>query len=158
MSDVADDEESRSANGQSDSPDVTNPQFSPDVQRLTDGLLGTFLPAIDMIRDKLKELDEHQGKTTENVNKAISRFEDPDSTQKLMAVVAQVPHYRIKLEGIRREMLQLHERTKKLKKRAKKLREQRKSDDAARKVAQERERERDKLIEAKVATNRDLEK
>lgn len=47
-------------------------------------------------------------------------------------------------------MIHLHERTRKLKKRADRLREQRKRDDAERKLAQDRERERDKLLEAKV--------
>jgi hypothetical protein len=131
--------------------DETSVNFYPDTQKLTEGLLETFLPNIDKIRRKLRELDEHQGKTEEHIHRGIARFEeDSASSQKLVLVLAQIPQYRIKLEGIRKEMIHLHERTRKLKKRADRLREQRKRDDAERKLAQDRERERDKLLEAKV--------
>lgn len=152
MSVSAEDEERASvAAAEDEAPDEgEDSNLSPDIQRLTDGLLETFLPNVNKIREKLEELDDHQGKTAEHIHKGIARFEDPSPTQKLISVLALVPHYRIKLEGIRREMIHLHERTRKLKKRAAKLREQRRRDDAARKVAQEREREREKLLEAKL--------
>lgn len=63
----------------------------------------------------------------------------------------EAKHYHAKLVNIRKEMLMLHEKTSKLKKRALKLQQKRQREELEREQQREREFEREKQLTAKPA-------
>lgn len=67
------------------------------------------------------------------------------------ALFTEAKHYHAKLVNIRKEMLMLHEKTSKLKKRALKLQQKRQKEELEREQQREKEFEREKQLTAKPA-------
>eukprot|EP00118_Oscarella_pearsei_P027080 m.310743 g.310743 ORF g.310743 m.310743 type:complete len:135 (+) comp54378_c0_seq1:93-497(+) len=130
-------------------------QTGADVASLTEGTLAHFLPDVNRIKAALTEPSSNQETLISQLKQEIGRLEEGgDSVREIASVLSRVPRYREKLEGVRREMHYLHERAAHLKKRAKKLVEQRRRDDEDRLKALEKEKRREKLLEAKPAAGK----
>ena len=121
-----------------------------DVASLTKGTLDHFLPDVERIKGVLKEPSKNQETLIDQLQEEIARFRDEKMISDVTSVIDAIPHYRQKLQAIRDEMNRLHERSTKLKRRAKKIEEQRRRDDEERQKALEREKRREKLLEAKL--------
>ncbi|EZA58776.1 hypothetical protein DMN91_008691 [Ooceraea biroi] len=121
MTDVGEAEaaEIRSRTEKQESEDTLD--FSEAAEKLADGLLSIYQPPLEQVKKELFELTNKQEALLTRMqlkNKKIEEtFEDVD----LHDMFATIKVYQGKLALIRKEMINIHERTSKLKKRALRL-------------------------------------
>uniref|UniRef100_A0A8I3Q5I4 Sulfide quinone oxidoreductase n=1 Tax=Canis lupus familiaris TaxID=9615 RepID=A0A8I3Q5I4_CANLF len=87
----------------------------------------------------------------DTLEQEISKFKECHSMLDINALFTEAKHYHAKLVNIRKEMLMLHEKTSKLKKRALKLQQKRQKEELEREQQREKEFEREKQLTAKLA-------
>uniref|UniRef100_A0A8C4MF09 Biogenesis of lysosome-related organelles complex 1 subunit 6 n=1 Tax=Equus asinus asinus TaxID=83772 RepID=A0A8C4MF09_EQUAS len=87
----------------------------------------------------------------DTLEQEISKFKECHSMLDINALFTEAKHYHAKLVNIRKEMLMLHEKTSKLKKRALKLQQKRQKEELEREQQREKEFEREKQLTAKPA-------
>uniref|UniRef100_A0A2K5J5B6 Biogenesis of lysosomal organelles complex 1 subunit 6 n=1 Tax=Colobus angolensis palliatus TaxID=336983 RepID=A0A2K5J5B6_COLAP len=87
----------------------------------------------------------------DTLEQEISKFKECHSMLDINALFAEAKHYHAKLVNIRKEMLMLHEKTSKLKKRALKLQQKRQKEELEREQQREKEFEREKQLTARPA-------
>uniref|UniRef100_A0A3B3Q1Z8 Biogenesis of lysosomal organelles complex-1, subunit 6, pallidin n=1 Tax=Paramormyrops kingsleyae TaxID=1676925 RepID=A0A3B3Q1Z8_9TELE len=87
----------------------------------------------------------------ETVEQEIAKFKDCNSLLDINSLFTEAKIYHNKLVNIRKEMLVLHERTTKLKKRALKLQQQKQRDALEKEQQHEKELERERQLTAKPA-------
>nr|XP_033776532.1 biogenesis of lysosome-related organelles complex 1 subunit 6 [Geotrypetes seraphini] len=121
------------------------------VEQLTKGLMSHYLPDLQHSKLALQELTQNQLVLLETLDQEISKFKECNSILDINALFSEAKCYRNKLVNIRKEMLMLHEKTSKLKKRALKLQQKREKEDLEREQQREKELEREKQLTAKPA-------
>ncbi|XP_043379702.1 biogenesis of lysosome-related organelles complex 1 subunit 6 isoform X2 [Chelonia mydas] len=87
----------------------------------------------------------------DTLEQEISKFKECNSILDINALFSEAKHYHNKLVNIRKEMMMLHEKTSKLKKRALKLQQKRQKEELEREQQREKELEREKQLTAKPA-------
>uniref|UniRef100_A0A8C5VD80 Biosis of lysosomal organelles complex 1 subunit 6 n=1 Tax=Microcebus murinus TaxID=30608 RepID=A0A8C5VD80_MICMU len=87
----------------------------------------------------------------DTLEQEISKFKECHSMLDINALFTEAKHYHAKLVNIRKEMLMLHEKTSKLKKRALKLQQKRQKEELEREQQREKEFEREKQLTARPA-------
>nr|KAF6391365.1 biogenesis of lysosomal organelles complex 1 subunit 6 [Pipistrellus kuhlii] len=87
----------------------------------------------------------------DTLEQEISKFKECHSMLDINALFTEAKHYHAKLVNVRKEMLMLHEKTSKLKKRALKLQQKRQKEELEREQQREKEFEREKQLTAKPA-------
>nr|XP_025977026.1 biogenesis of lysosome-related organelles complex 1 subunit 6 isoform X1 [Dromaius novaehollandiae] len=121
------------------------------VEQLTEGLISHYLPDLQRSKLALKELTQNQVVLLETLEQEISKFKECNSILDIDALFSEAKHYHNKLVNIRDEMMMLHEKTSKLKKRALKLQQKRQKEELEREQQREKELEREKQLTAKPA-------
>nr|XP_013812496.1 PREDICTED: biogenesis of lysosome-related organelles complex 1 subunit 6 [Apteryx mantelli mantelli] len=121
------------------------------VEQLTEGLISHYLPDLQRSKLALKELTQNQVVLLETLEQEISKFKECNSILDINALFSEAKHYHNKLVNIRNEMMMLHEKTSKLKKRALKLQQKRQKEELEREQQREKELEREKQLTAKPA-------
>nr|XP_019612220.1 PREDICTED: biogenesis of lysosome-related organelles complex 1 subunit 6 isoform X1 [Rhinolophus sinicus] len=144
------------------------------VEQLAEGLLSHYLPDLQRSKQALQELTTLERKKKEvlgsrsvrvaravqlqnqvvlldTLEQEISKFKECHSMLDINALFTEAKHYHAKLVNIRKEMLMLHEKTSKLKKRALKLQQKRQKEELEREQQREKEFEREKQLTAKPA-------
>ncbi|XP_039578938.1 biogenesis of lysosome-related organelles complex 1 subunit 6 [Passer montanus] len=121
------------------------------VEQLTEGLISHYLPDLQRSKSALQELTQNQVVLLETLEQEISKFKDCNSIVDINALFSEAKHYHNKLVNIRNEMMMLHEKTSKLKKRALKLQQKRQKEELEREQQREKELEREKQLTAKPA-------
>lgn len=121
------------------------------VEQLTEGLLSHYLPDLQRSKSALQELTQNQVVLLETLEQEISKFKECNSILEINALFLEAKHYHNKLVNIRNEMMMLHEKTSKLKKRALKLQQKRQKEELEREQQREKELEREKQLTAKPA-------
>ncbi|XP_019612220.2 biogenesis of lysosome-related organelles complex 1 subunit 6 isoform X1 [Rhinolophus sinicus] len=144
------------------------------VEQLAEGLLSHYLPDLQRSKQALQELTALERKKKEvlgsrsvrvaravqlqnqvvlldTLEQEISKFKECHSMLDINALFTEAKHYHAKLVNIRKEMLMLHEKTSKLKKRALKLQQKRQKEELEREQQREKEFEREKQLTAKPA-------
>ncbi|ETE64243.1 Pallidin, partial [Ophiophagus hannah] len=121
------------------------------VEQLTEGLISHYLPDLQRSKLALKELTQNQEVLLETVQQEISKFKECSSILDINMLFSEAKHYHNKLVNIRKEMLMLHEKTSKLKRRALKLQQKRQKGELEREQRREKELEREKQLTAKPA-------
>uniref|UniRef100_G1P4W9 Biogenesis of lysosome-related organelles complex 1 subunit 6 n=1 Tax=Myotis lucifugus TaxID=59463 RepID=G1P4W9_MYOLU len=123
------------------------------VEQLAEGLLSHYLPDLQRSKQALQELTQNQVVLLDTLEQEISKFKECHSMLDINALVkfTEAKHYHAKLVNIRKEMLMLHEKTSKLKKRALKLQQKRQKEELEREQQREKEFEREKQLTAKPA-------
>ncbi|CAI9598890.1 unnamed protein product [Staurois parvus] len=122
------------------------------VEQLSEGLLAHYLPnLLQNSKHALQELTQNQVVLLDTLDQEISKFKECGSVLDINALFSEAKYYHNKLVNIRKEMMLLHEKTSKLKKRALKL--QQKKTGGKFKQEQQRERAlgREKQLTAKPA-------
>ncbi|GAB1286820.1 Biogenesis of lysosome-related organelles complex 1 subunit 6 [Apodemus speciosus] len=114
-----------------------------------EGLIEDF-PVGDRAVEHL-ELTQNQVVLLDTLEQEISKFKECHSMLDINALFTEAKHYHAKLVTIRKEMLLLHEKTSKLKKRALKLQQKRQREELEREQQREKECEREKQLTAKPA-------
>ncbi|XP_019389202.1 PREDICTED: biogenesis of lysosome-related organelles complex 1 subunit 6 [Crocodylus porosus] len=121
------------------------------VEQLTEGLISHYLPDLQQSKQALQELTQNQAVLLDTLEQEISKFKECNSILDINTLFLEAKHYHNKLVNIRKEMLTLHEKTSKLKKRALKLQQKRQKEELEREQQREREFEREKQLTAKPA-------
>ncbi|XP_011783934.1 PREDICTED: biogenesis of lysosome-related organelles complex 1 subunit 6 [Colobus angolensis palliatus] len=121
------------------------------VEQLAEGLLSHYLPDLQRSKQALQELTQNQVVLLDTLEQEISKFKECHSMLDINALFAEAKHYHAKLVNIRKEMLMLHEKTSKLKKRALKLQQKRQKEELEREQQREKEFEREKQLTARPA-------
>uniref|UniRef100_A0A8D0P0Q9 Biogenesis of lysosome-related organelles complex 1 subunit 6 n=1 Tax=Sus scrofa TaxID=9823 RepID=A0A8D0P0Q9_PIG len=131
------------------------------VEQLAEGLLSHYLPDLQRSKQALQELTQNQVVLLDTLEQEISKFKECHSMLDINALLTfrllfhgkftEAKHYHAKLVNIRKEMLMLHEKTSKLKKRALKLQQKRQKEELEREQQREKEFEREKQLTAKPA-------
>ncbi|CAH6787963.1 biogenesis of lysosome-related organelles complex 1 subunit 6 [Phodopus roborovskii] len=121
------------------------------VGQLVGGLLSHYLPDLQRSKQALQELTQNQVVLLDTLEQEISKFKECHSMLDINALFTEAKHYHAKLVNIRKEMLMLHEKTSKLKKRALKLQQKRQREELEREQQREKEFEREKQLTAKPA-------
>lgn len=92
-----------------------------DVNKLADGLLALYEPQLKKVQQQLDELIKKQMTLIDQLQDENSRFTNVQTSDDLQQMFMMVKLYQTKLVVIKKEMLQLHDRATKLKKRALRL-------------------------------------
>ncbi|XP_021263635.1 biogenesis of lysosome-related organelles complex 1 subunit 6 isoform X2 [Numida meleagris] len=121
------------------------------VEQLAKGLISHYLPDLQRSKSALQELTQNQVVLLETLEQEITKFKECNSILDINALFSEAKHYHSKLVNIRNEMMMLHEKTSKLKKRALKLQQKRQKEELEREQQREKELEREKQLTAKPA-------
>lgn len=121
------------------------------VEQLSEGLLAHYLPNLQNSKLALQELTQNQVVLLDTLDQEISKFKECNSILDINALFSEAKYYHNKLVNIRKEMLLLHEKTSKLKKRALKLQQKKQEENLKQEQQRERELEREKQLTAKPA-------
>ncbi|XP_056463494.1 biogenesis of lysosome-related organelles complex 1 subunit 6 [Gadus chalcogrammus] len=121
------------------------------VEKLTEGLLSHYLPDLQNSKLALQELTQNQVVLLDTLDQEVTKFRECNGLLDLNSLFTEAKVYHTKLVTIRKEMLMLHEKTTKLKKRALKLQQQKQKEALEKEQQRERELERERQLVAKPA-------
>ncbi|XP_039982561.1 biogenesis of lysosome-related organelles complex 1 subunit 6 [Xiphias gladius] len=121
------------------------------VQKLTEGLLSHYLPDVQTSKRALQELTQNQLILLETLDQEVTKFRECNALLDLNSLFTEAKVYHSKLVNIRKEMIMLHEKTTKLKKRALKLQQQKQKEVLEKEQQREKELERERQLIAKPA-------
>lgn len=142
-----------------DRPDVTNRlekdvsfKYDPaTIEKLSEGLLKEYVDDLKRVRANLSDLTKNQHLLIDTVQQENGRFLEVQEMYNIEDVFQRAKLYHAKLVKIKRDMADLYQRSKKLKKRALKLQQQKQKEALQMAQQREREQEREKQLLAKVA-------
>ncbi|KAM4747879.1 LOW QUALITY PROTEIN: biogenesis of lysosome-related organelles complex 1 subunit 6 [Rhinophrynus dorsalis] len=118
------------------------------VEQLSEGLIAHYLPNLQSSKLALQELTQNQVVLLDTLDQEISKFKECNSILDINALFSEAKHYHNKLVNIRKEMIMLHEKTSKLKKRVLKLQQKKQEENLRQEQQRERELEREKQLTA----------
>ncbi|XP_056134172.1 biogenesis of lysosome-related organelles complex 1 subunit 6 [Lampris incognitus] len=121
------------------------------VTKLTEGLLSHYLPDLQNSKQALQELSKNQVILLETLDQEVTKFRECNALLNLNSLFTEAKVYHNKLVNIRKEMIMLHEKTTKLKKRALKLQQQKQKEALEKEQQREKELERERQLIAKPA-------
>ncbi|XP_038623355.1 biogenesis of lysosome-related organelles complex 1 subunit 6 [Tachyglossus aculeatus] len=121
------------------------------VELLAEGLIAHYLPDLHRSKQALQELTQNQVVLLDTLEQEISKFKECHAILDINALFSEAKYYHSKLVNVRKEMLLLHEKAAKLKKRALKLQQRRQKEELEREQQREKEFEREKQLTAKLA-------
>uniref|UniRef100_A0A3B3VFP4 Biogenesis of lysosomal organelles complex-1, subunit 6, pallidin n=1 Tax=Poecilia latipinna TaxID=48699 RepID=A0A3B3VFP4_9TELE len=121
------------------------------VDKLTEGFLSHYLPDLQNSKRALQELTQNQLILLDTLDQEITKFRECNTLLDLNSLFTEAKIYQNKLVNIRKEMIMLHEKTTKLKKRALKLQQQKQKELLEKEQQRERELERERQLIAKPA-------
>ncbi|XP_077419725.1 biogenesis of lysosome-related organelles complex 1 subunit 6 [Vanacampus margaritifer] len=121
------------------------------VYKLTEGLLTHYLPGLQNSKRTLQELTQNQLILLDTLDQEVTKFRECNALLDLNSLFTEAKVYHNKLVNIRKEMILLHERTTKLKKRALKLQQHKQKEALERENQREKELERERQLIAKPA-------
>ncbi|KAM3877429.1 biogenesis of lysosome-related organelles complex 1 subunit 6 [Diretmus argenteus] len=121
------------------------------VAKLTEGLLSHYLPDLQSSKHALQELTQNQVILLDTLDQEVTKFRECNALVDLNSLFTEAKVYHNKLVNIRKEMMMLHEKTTKLKKRALKLQQQKQKEELEKEQQREKELERERQLIAKPA-------
>ncbi|XP_037553084.1 biogenesis of lysosome-related organelles complex 1 subunit 6 [Nematolebias whitei] len=121
------------------------------VDKLTEGLLSHYLPDLKNSKRALQELTQNQLILLDTLDQEVTKFRECNSVLDLNSLFTEAKVYQNKLVTIRKEMIVLHEKTTKLKKRALKLQQQKQKEALEKEQQKEKELERERQLTARPA-------
>lgn len=121
------------------------------VDKLTEGLLFHYLPDLQNSKRALQELTQNQLVLLDTLDQEVTKFRECNTLLDLNSLFTEAKVYHNKLVNIRKEMIMLHEKTTKLKKRALKLQQQKQKEALEKEQQREKELERERQLIAKPA-------
>ncbi|XP_004543567.1 biogenesis of lysosome-related organelles complex 1 subunit 6 [Maylandia zebra] len=121
------------------------------VDKLTEGFLTHYLPDLQNSKRALQELTQNQLVLLDTLDQEVTKFRECNALLDLNSLFTEAKVYHNKLVNIRKEMIMLHEKTTKLKKRALKLQQQKQKEALEKEQQREKELERERQLNAKPA-------
>ncbi|RUS86690.1 hypothetical protein EGW08_005564 [Elysia chlorotica] len=123
------------------------------VELLTSGFVERFLPGLRKSQAAIDQIRTSQGVLLDTVQQEIAKFRDCNAVKDVEDTMVKARHYHNKLLRLRREMTNLHEKSRKLKKRALKLQQQKQTEELTRAHTREHELEAERMLTARLATS-----
>ncbi|KAK3094500.1 hypothetical protein FSP39_002576 [Pinctada imbricata] len=128
------------------------PEIDPAIlERLSFGLLEKCLPSLQKAKSVLDDVLQNQGILIDSVQQENSKFDECKAMNELNETMIQAKKYHSKLVTLKKEMNNLTDKSFKLKKRALKLQQQKQKEELQRVHQQDRDQERERALEARVA-------
>uniref|UniRef100_A0A3Q3ANB2 Biogenesis of lysosome-related organelles complex 1 subunit 6 n=1 Tax=Kryptolebias marmoratus TaxID=37003 RepID=A0A3Q3ANB2_KRYMA len=121
------------------------------VDKLTEGFLSHYLPDLQTSKRALQELTQNQLILLDTLDQEVTKFRECNGVLDLGSLFTEAKVYHNKLVNIRKEMILLHEKTTKLKRRALKLQQQKQKEALEKEQQREKELERERQLTAKPA-------
>uniref|UniRef100_A0A1A8KN13 Biogenesis of lysosome-related organelles complex 1 subunit 6 n=2 Tax=Nothobranchius kuhntae TaxID=321403 RepID=A0A1A8KN13_NOTKU len=121
------------------------------TDKLTEGFLSNYLPDLQNSKRALQELTQNQLILLDTLDQEVTKFRECNTLLDLNSLFTEAKVYQSKLVNIRKEMIMLHEKTTKLKKRALKLQQQKQKEVLEKEQQREKELERERQLIAKPA-------
>ncbi|KAM6979829.1 biogenesis of lysosome-related organelles complex 1 subunit 6 [Aplochiton taeniatus] len=121
------------------------------IEKLTEGLISHYLPDLQNSKQALQELTQNQVILLDTLDQEVTKFKECNALLDLNSLFTEAKVYHNKLINIRKEMMMLHEKTTKLKKRALRLNQQRQKEALEKEQQREKELERERQLIAKPA-------
>lgn len=121
------------------------------VDHLSEGLVTHYLPNLQSSKLALQELTQNQVVLLDTLDQEIAKFKECNSILDINTLFSEAKYYHNKLVNIRKEMIMLHEKTSKLKKKALKLQQKKQEENLKEEQQRERELEREKQLTARPA-------
>ncbi|XP_053285883.1 biogenesis of lysosome-related organelles complex 1 subunit 6 [Pleuronectes platessa] len=121
------------------------------VEKLTEGFLSHYLPDLQNSKRALQELTQNQVVLLDTMDQEVTKFRECNALIDLNSLFTEAKVYHNKLVNVRKEMILLHEKTTKLKKRALKLQQQKQREALEKEQQREKELERERQLIAKPA-------
>uniref|UniRef100_A0A3Q4C0F8 Biogenesis of lysosome-related organelles complex 1 subunit 6 n=1 Tax=Mola mola TaxID=94237 RepID=A0A3Q4C0F8_MOLML len=121
------------------------------VDKLTEGLLAHYLPDLQSSKRALQELTQNQVILLDTLDQEVTKFRECNALLDLNSLFTEAKVYHNKLVNIRKEMITIHEKTTKLKRRALKLQQQKQKELMEKEQQREKELERERQLIAKPA-------
>lgn len=121
------------------------------VDQLTEGLLSHYVPDLQNSKRVLQELTQNQIILLDTLDQEVTKFRDCNALLDLNSLFTEAKIYHNKLVNIRKEMIMLHEKTAKLKKRALRLQQQKQREALEKEQQREKALERERQLTAKPA-------
>lgn len=119
---------------------------------LVSGVLSYHVDDLQKMSSHLNELTRNQNIVTETLQQENTRFAEALKLFNLDDVFSRAKLYHAKLQQIKKDMVLVHERSTKLKKRALRLHQQKQKEALLKEQQRDRELERDKQLAPKLAT------
>ncbi|XP_020900563.1 biogenesis of lysosome-related organelles complex 1 subunit 6 [Exaiptasia diaphana] len=138
--------------GHSESMEQINEETQKAIEMLTSGIMTEFLPEMDDMKSRIKELTQNQGILIETIQQENTKFLESHEAKALREVVSQVQKYNNKLKKIHNDMGVINERIARLKRRAHKLKQHKEREEKIKQDARKREQEIEQELIAKPAT------
>ncbi|KAL4239410.1 biogenesis of lysosome-related organelles complex 1 subunit 6 [Mactra antiquata] len=138
-------------NEETEEPDDNIEVDSAAIEKLTLATLEMFLPNLQKAKGSLNELLHNQEVLIETVQQENSKFSDSTALKQMLELMQEAKRYHTKLVNLKREMNALTEKSAKLKRRAVKIQQQKQKEELTRADQIDRERERERMLTAKVA-------
>ncbi|KAK7481467.1 hypothetical protein BaRGS_00027318 [Batillaria attramentaria] len=121
------------------------------MKQLSNAFVDQFLPSLEQSKSSINEVLSNQTVLIETVEQENSKFRDCTAFKELTDTMAKAKEYHNKLLVLKRDMVSLHDRAGKLKKRALKLQQQKQREELQRAHQQEKELEKEQMLTARVA-------
>lgn len=121
------------------------------VDNLAQGFLQKLQPDLTKSRSLLEELTENQRILIETIQQENGKFNDCQAYKEVSETMDKAKIYHAKLLNIKRDMIALHEKSAKLKKRALRIKQQKEKEMLEREQVHEAELERERMLVAKPA-------
>ncbi|XP_047218652.1 biogenesis of lysosome-related organelles complex 1 subunit 6 [Girardinichthys multiradiatus] len=121
------------------------------VDKLAEGFLSHYLSDLQNSKRALQELTQNQLILLDTLDQEVTKFRECNTLLDLNSLFTEAKVYQNKLVNIRKEMILLHEKTTKLKKRALKLQQQKQKELLEKEQQRESELERERQLIAKPA-------
>ncbi|GIY35137.1 uncharacterized protein CDAR_206911 [Caerostris darwini] len=122
------------------------------LQKLSTGVLSLYIDDMKKSSSSLTELIRNQNIVIETLEQENTRVFEALKTYPLDEMYTKIKLYHQKVLLLKKDMLAIHERTSKLKKRAMKLQQQKQKEALQKELQRDREIERDKQLAPKIAT------
>lgn len=122
------------------------------LEKLSTGILSFYVDDMKKTSSSLAELTRNQNIVIETLEQENARITDALKTYPLEEMFTRIKLYHQKVLLLKKDMLTIHDRTSKLKKRAMKLQQQKQKEALQKELQRDREIERDKQLAPKIAT------
>ncbi|XP_041356176.1 biogenesis of lysosome-related organelles complex 1 subunit 6-like [Gigantopelta aegis] len=124
------------------------------IDKLSNGFVQKFLPKLEKAQLSLKEVLDNQQILIESVEQEKEKFAECTAMEEVNNTMIKARQYCTKLVALKKEMITLHEKSVKLKKRAVKLQQQKQKEELQRAAQIEREHEKERMLNARIAKKR----
>ncbi|KAK2149908.1 hypothetical protein LSH36_432g02055 [Paralvinella palmiformis] len=122
------------------------------IEKLTYGVMAAVLPTLQNSQTTLTEVIENQRILMETLQQENTKFRECSDFLEVKKLMANAKLYQNKLLSIKKDMIMLHEKSAKLKKRALKLQQQKQKQILLEEQAHERELDREQQLVAKLSS------